>query len=113
MLGGDVGGRCVRRQLELRARHGARVIPPLWERMGRPWEGVWSEKLAPDNSSTAHTCIHEAPAVYPALAELQAVRGSEEWALLHPNQGFGCEDLLQRSHQEGRAGSRIEQGKAV
>ena len=48
MLGGDVWGQYVRSQLELRARHGARVIPPLWERMGRPWEGVWSEKLTPD-----------------------------------------------------------------
>ena len=71
------------------------------------WEaGPWC-------SSTAHTCIHEAPAAYPALAELQAVRGSGGWGLLHPNQGFGCKDLLQRSHQEGRVGSRIEQGKAM
>ena len=71
------------------------------------WEaGPWC-------SSTAHTCIHEAPAAYPALAEPQAVRGSGGWGLLHPNQGFGCKDLLQRSHQEGRVGSRIEQGKAM
>ena len=48
------GGGTVRRQLELRARHGTRVILPLWERMGRPWEGVWSEKLAPD-AAALHT----------------------------------------------------------
>ena len=52
------------------------------------WEaGPWC-------SSTAHTCIHEAPAAYPALAELQAVGGSKDGVSSWPRiwmQGFTTE----------------------